>query len=73
MDLYLLNGEETLDPYIAPRRSHIALAVSEAEARELVEKEWPHFKVAKVELIKHFPGDEPKSHIVGQIALTRLH
>jgi hypothetical protein len=38
MNLYLVSGEEILHPDIAPYRAHIVLAVSEAVARELVEK-----------------------------------
>jgi hypothetical protein len=70
MNLYLVNGEEKLHPDNAPHRSHVAFAVSDAVARELVEKAYPHFQVAHVKMMKSFPGEEFPSHLCGSIEIT---
>jgi hypothetical protein len=50
MRRYLVEGMEKLHPDLAPHRSHIAYAGSEAVARQLVERAHPQFQVTSVEL-----------------------
>jgi hypothetical protein len=72
MKLYLVTGEEGLNPDNSPYRTHIAFAPSEAVARILVERVHPDFKIANIECVKNYPGDGAPSHLVGSINVTPL-
>ena len=72
MRLYIVEGIETLHPDLAPHRLHIALASSEAVARQLVEQAFLQFKIASVELVKEFAGDEVRPRLYGWIPITHF-
>ena len=72
MRLYIVEGIETLHPDLAPHRLHIALASSEAVARQLVEQAFLQFKIASVELVKEFAGDEVRPRLYGWVPITHF-
>jgi hypothetical protein len=70
MNLYLVKGEERRRPDGTPYRAHVAFAASEVKARELVEEAYPRFRVAEVELLRHFAENEMGSRLLGWIAIA---
>jgi hypothetical protein len=70
MYLYLVDGVEMLHPDLAPHRSHIAYAGSEAVARQLVEQAYPRFQITSVELLKEFASDAVRPRLYGWIPVT---